>query len=104
MICIILQYHNPGTITIICHSYTKKPMSRVGIIDGECTNNVQSGGLQVSTSNRLIVMEEDGSGCQQLPVSTIGSGHSVSWIVSHARSNQYDITPAVNRLIYIKSC
>ena len=64
--------------TIIYHSYTQKPMSHIQIIDSEWTSNVQCGSSQVSSSNNLIVIEQDGSCCRQVPISTIGDASLIS--------------------------
>ena len=78
---------------IIYHSYTQKSMSRIQIVDSECTSNVHSG-LQVSTSNNLIVTEEDGSGCQQLPVITIDDASFISHFIminNQFRGNIFEV-------------
>ena len=53
-------------------------MDCIQIIDSECTSNVQCGSLQVSQSNSLIAIEEDGSCCRQLQISTIGDASLIS--------------------------
>ena len=54
--------------TILYHSFPREPMTHISMIDSVWENNVQYI-PRVSNSVNLIVIEEDGSGCSQLPVS-----------------------------------